>query len=165
MYPSKKAIADYLGLDRTTVSKILNGYHREKFAQETVDRVERAAHELGYAKSQRRQHARRDLRGTVDLSIRLKDGLDAPVTTGRARIDNVSVTGLLLRDLYLDSTTIPVKPFLLDVTIREGALDGVTSRCVPVRFANQDDDETLSLGVRFLESGEATNRIRAYVES
>ncbi len=65
--PTKKEIADHLGLDRSTVSKILNNYNRDRFSPSTVQRVEQAARELGYMRAQRRGSPRHEAGATARL--------------------------------------------------------------------------------------------------
>ncbi|MBI4575330.1 MAG: helix-turn-helix domain-containing protein [Planctomycetes bacterium] len=161
--PSKKVIADYLGLDRSTVSKILNHYNRDKFSTETIERVERAAQELGYAKSQRRECPRRDLTSQADFQVRERDA-QVPAARGRGRIANISVSGLLLRDLLLDSTSLPARPFYLDLQVAEGELAGLNPRCRPVRF-DASEGERMGFGLRFDElDAPQRNRVERFID-
>ena len=57
---TQQDIAEKLGLDRTTVNKILNGGQSEIIRKETVDNVMKTAHKMGYDFSKLRRYYKRD---------------------------------------------------------------------------------------------------------
>lgn len=88
MVVTSAGVARHIGLSRTTVSQVLNG-HTNQFTPETVERVRRAAAELGYEPSA----AGRMLRsGSSDLVIAL-----IPNTTFGSNLQDIfdTVTTLL----------------------------------------------------------------------
>lgn len=62
-----KDIATYVGLSTSTVSRALNGY--DDVAVETVKRVQRAAHELGYYPSASARNLRRQCTDKIGLAL------------------------------------------------------------------------------------------------
>ena len=62
-----KDIAAYVGLSTSTVSRALNGY--EDVAVETVERVQRAARELGYYPSASARNLRRQRTDKIGLAL------------------------------------------------------------------------------------------------
>ena len=148
MYPTKKDIADYLGLDRSTVSKIMNNYDRDKFSPATVARVEQAARELGYAKSQRRQHPRAPLGLRAQVRIELESG--SLYGQGEAQVKDISISGALLEDLKLDTMSIPMQPFRVALELNpEGAQQPFATMGRPVRFAMDPLENRMGLALTF----------------
>lgn len=145
--PTKKEIADYLGLSRSTVSKILNHYTRERFSRETVEKVEEAARQLGYMKAQRRESPRRELSATARFRIVLLDGTQFSAGTGI--IKDLSTNGLLLGLDALEKEVLPAKPHLFLVQFQGEDLDGLVYRCRPVRLIHCDEERYLNVGLTF----------------
>ncbi|MBI4576402.1 MAG: LacI family DNA-binding transcriptional regulator [Planctomycetes bacterium] len=148
MTPSKKAIADYLGLDRSTVSKILNRYELERFNSATVARVEQAARELGFVQAQRRDAPRIPLGALVRVRALLSGGAAHSEGTGVVR--DVSRSGFLISDLCLGPGGLPAVPFRLEVEVASGRLAGLRLQGRPVRLVSSPAEERLSIGVALL---------------
>ncbi|MBI4575495.1 MAG: PilZ domain-containing protein [Planctomycetes bacterium] len=162
--PSKKAIAKELGLDRSTVSKILNGYDVEKFAPETVARVREAADSMGYARAQRRVHARKPVRGLAEIRVYLEqDG--SLFTQGLVYIRNLSQSGMLVDVVDLDRKEIPLAPFHFELDVKDSVgLSGLTLRGRPVRLADGVDPRLMGLGIAFRNLDEPTRKsLREYL--
>ena len=159
---SKKEIAKSLGLDRSTVSKILNNYEVDKFNSETVNRVREAARRLGYVKTQRRLHPRRDVGGLAQARVILDDGRE--FSRGLVYVKNISNSGVLVEFLQVEGGAIPVAPFRLDIDVTESSsLRGVTLPCRPVRLTTSPENRLLGVGLSFLELDDARRgRIRAF---
>ena len=159
---SKKAIADYLGLDRYTVSKILNHKGREKFAARTVEQVEQAAKELGFRSLRRRSSPRAAGPQRARLNIILQAS-GALVASGTAQVADISENGMLLKDFQLAPAALPVKPFQIEILFERGELAGMSSLARPVRFAPVD--AKWGLGVAFEPLAVAQHqRISPYVK-
>ena len=99
---SQKDIAEYLGLDRTTVTKILNRDPRYSASEETKERVFRAAEELGYDFTTIRRPFKREYgRVAIDLPCEIEILLEngAAFDRGRASVRNMGIGGALLTRL------------------------------------------------------------------
>lgn len=150
--PTKKEIADYLGLSRSTVSKILNHYTRERFSRDTVERVEEAARRLGYMKAQRRESPRREFSGAARFRILLDDGKD--FSEGIGIVKDLSANGLLLGLESLRGGLLPAAPHLYLVEFQDGSLQGLVYRCRPVRLILANGERYLNIGLTFEDSGD-----------
>lgn len=111
-------IARRLGLDVSSVNKILNRCRGPVFRKETIRKVFETARELGYDFGRikfrhRRRHPRRPVRMNAEVSILNDDG--TLHDQGLARIENISAGGALLKDLALPMGTLPVEPFTVQV--------------------------------------------------
>lgn len=149
--PTKKEIADHLGLDRSTVSKILNHYNRERFSRATVEKVEEAARELGYMKSQRRESPRQEAWATAAFRIFLVDG--TLFSEGTGIIKDFSANGFLLGKVRLRGRHLPAAPHYYLVEVLDGSLKGFEYRCRPVRLIEAPDEEFLNVGLTFDGAG------------
>lgn len=97
-------IAKKLGVDRTTVSKILTCYPGSHFPAELRAKVFATAKAMGYNPGRvlrRRRAERVDVDWPVNIEIELDNGHKATVP-GRAVIRNVSKTGALVGEVTLD---------------------------------------------------------------
>lgn len=97
-------IAKKLGIDRTTVSKILTCYPGSHFPADLRTRVFATAKAMGYNPGRvlrRRKAERYDVEWPVHVEVHLEDGAVAH-TQGRAIIRNVSATGALVADLEIE---------------------------------------------------------------
>ena len=154
--PTKKEIADYLGLSRSTVSKILNHYTRERFSRDTVEKVEEAARRLGYMKAQRRGSPRRELSFTARFRIILADGRE--FSAGFGTIKDLSANGLLLGIETLEGDLFPAAPHHYLVEFQGGTLDGLKYRCRPVRLIHANGEKFLNIGLTFDGAGRQEQR-------
>ena len=149
--PTKKEIADHLGLDRSTVSKILNHYNRERFSRDTVERVEAAARELGYMKAQRRESPRRESWATAHFEIYLSNG--TRFSEGSGVIKDLSGSGFLLGQVNLNGDHLPAVPHYYLVQVNDGSLKGYEYRCRPVRLIEAPGERNLNVGLTFDGAG------------
>lgn len=149
--PTKKEIADHLGLDRSTVSKILNHYNRDRFSRATVEKVEEAARELGYMKSQRRESPRHESWATARFRIYLLDG--SLFSEGTGVIKDFSASGFLLGKVRLLGEYLPAAPHYYIVEVQDESLAGMEYRCRPVRLIEAPDEDYLNLGLTFDGAG------------
>ena len=154
--PTKKQIADHLGLDRSTVSKILNHYNRERFSRATVERVEEAARELGYMKSQRRESPRQEASANARFRIHLLDG--TLFSSGSGVIKDFSTTGFLLGKVALGGDLMPAVPHYYVVEVEGGSLTGLEFRCRPVRLIEAAGETYLNVGLTFDGAGSREKR-------
>ncbi|MCZ6688347.1 MAG: helix-turn-helix domain-containing protein [Planctomycetota bacterium] len=145
--PTKKEIADHLGLDRSTVSKILNHYNRERFSRDTVERVEEAARVLGYMKSQRRESPRQEAEATARFRIYLRDG--SLWGEGSGVIKDFSANGFLLGKLKLNGDHLPAAPHYYVLEVQDDSLNGLEYRCRPVRLIEAEGERFLNVGLTF----------------
>jgi hypothetical protein len=154
--PTKKEIADHLGLDRSTVSKILNHYNRERFSRATVEKVEETARQLGYMKSQRRESPRKEAWATARFKIFLGDG--SLFSEGSGVIKDFSANGFLLGKLILRGEHLPAAPHYYVVEVQDGSLQGLVYRCRPVRLIEASEERFLNVGLTFDGAGTAERK-------
>jgi transcriptional regulator with XRE-family HTH domain len=151
-------IARRVGLDVSSVNKILNRRAGPIFRKETIRKVFKVARELGYdfgklKHAHRRRDARKDVAIPIELSIYLAEG--RLFDQGRAEMRNVSLSGALLSAIVLTKQAIPVVPHTIGIRLLEGPLRDVEVLGRPIRL-NQDGD-VLRLAIEFL----ATERAKA----
>jgi hypothetical protein len=87
--PTIRDVAEKAGVSLTTVSYVLSGRHggTTRISQPTQDRVQDAAHELGYVPNQAARGMRRGRTDVVAVAIRdLESPWDRAVATAAARI-------------------------------------------------------------------------------
>ncbi|MHC4606586.1 MAG: PilZ domain-containing protein, partial [Planctomycetota bacterium] len=147
---TQEDIALACDIDQGSVSRILNKDTRDSFAAETVKQVFQIARELGYlhpalVTSNRRESERRrvGLRGNVSIII----GTNTVWDRGAVEIDELSQSGMLLRNFQTKRKTFPTDRFRCDVDITSPRLKGFRARCRVVRFSDSEDD--FALAVRF----------------
>ena len=147
---TQEDIALACGIDQGSVSRILNKDTRDSFAEETVQKVFKIARELGYlhpalVTSNRRESARRKagLRGNVSIIIGTNTVWDA----GQIEIDEISSSGMLLKNFQTKKKTFPTDRFRCDVEITGPRLKGFKGRCKVVRFSDNEDE--FALAVKF----------------
>jgi hypothetical protein len=154
--PTKKEIADHLGLDRSTVSKILNHYNRDRFSRATVERVEEAARQLGYMKAQRRESPRQEASANARFRIFLGNG--TPFSEGTGVIKDFSANGFLLGRVQLQGEHLPAVPHYYLVEVQDGSLTGLEYRCRPVRLIEAPQERLLNVGLAFDGAGTREKR-------
>jgi hypothetical protein len=116
-------IARTLGVDISTVNKILNRTPGYKFRKETIKRVYSMAKSLGYnVHALKHRHQRMHARAQTELpSELLIYGQDGNVKErGEAVIRNLSNGGALVSDIRLPSSTLPITPFSVGLRSRDG---------------------------------------------
>ena len=154
MEPQKRItqedIARTCKIDQGSVSRILNEDTRDSFAEETVQKVFKVARELGYLHpslitSNRRESSRRkaEVTGRVQVMI----GTNTVYDEGEIDIDEISMSGMLLRNFRTKKKTLPMDRFKFYVEIDDGRLKGFKCRCKLVRFSDNEDE--FALAVKF----------------
>jgi transcriptional regulator with XRE-family HTH domain len=154
MEPKKRVtqedIAKACKIDQGSVSRILNEDTRDSFAEETVQKVFRIAREIGYLHpslitSNRRESSRRkaEVTGRVQILI----GTNTVYDEGQIDIDEVSMSGMLLKNFRTKKKTLPMDRFKFLVEVDDGRLKGFKCRCKLVRFSDNEDE--FALAVKF----------------
>ena len=162
---TQEDIAKNCKIDQGSVSRILNEDTRDSFADDTVRRVFKAARELGYLHpslitSNRRESNRQKAGVSGHVSIII--GTNTVWDEGEIDIDEISMSGMLLRNFRTKKNTLPMDRFKFDVEIEQGKLKGLKCRCKLVRFS--DNEEEFALAVRFDSLDEnAKEKLRAFI--
>lgn len=170
MEPKKRVtqedIARVCKIDQGSVSRILNEDTRDSFAEETIQRVFKAARELGYlhpslVTSNRRESSRRkaELRGRVQIVI----GTNTIYDEGEIDIDEISMSGMLLRNFRTKKRTLPMDRFKFNVEVTEGRLKGFKCRCKLVRFSDNEDEFALAVKFDSLDE-DAKEKLKGFVK-
>jgi len=166
---SQKDIAEYLRIDRTTVTKILNRDPRYSASEETKERVFRAAEELGYdfttiRRPFKREYGRVMINLPCDMEIFLEDG--TIFDSGRALVKNLGVGGALLTRLRTEKMVLPIARFRLKLRLPAAPdLVDLSGECELVRLSEADNSDEPELGVRFINASHRDRRIlRGFVD-
>jgi hypothetical protein len=109
-------IARRVGLDVSSVNKILNRHPGSVFTEKKIREVLRVARELGYDLSRlkhthHRRHVRKSAMIAVELSVYRADG--GLFDRGTAVVSNISVSGAFLIALVLSRQSIPLGPHMI----------------------------------------------------
>ena len=169
MEPKKRVtqedIARACKIDQGSVSRILNEDTRDSFAEETVQKVFKVARELGYLHpslitSNRRESSRRkaEVTGRVQVMI----GTNTVYDEGEIDIDEVSMSGMLLRNFRTKKKTLPMDRFKFNVEVDEGKLKGFKVRCKLVRFSDNEDEFALAVKFDSLDE-DAKDKLKNFV--
>ena len=147
---TQEDIAKACNIDQGSVSRILNEDTRDSFAEETIDKVFKVARELGYLHpslitSNRRESNRRKAQVTGRVAILI--GTNTVFDEGDVDVDEISMSGMLLRNFRTKKRTLPMDRFKFLVEVGEGKLKGLKLRCKLVRFS--DNEEEFALAVKF----------------
>lgn len=140
MKVTQAQIARRVGMDVSSVNKILNRRPGPVFRSETVKKVFRVARELGYdfdrlKHAHRRRHSRRELNVGVELTVYRSNG-DAH-DQGMATIRDLSCTGARISDVQLTQGTIPVGPVPVRLRPMAKPLEGIELSGRIVRFLSE----------------------------
>lgn len=168
MSVSQKDIAEYLGMDRSTVTKVLNRDPRYSASEQTRDLIFRTAEQLGYDFTAIRRPYKREY-GRVAVNapaeIELLVGREV-FDSGSAEIRNLSVGGALLANVSTGRMMLPLTSFSIRLRIRDvPGLADLNGECELVRIGDRSEEGQPHLGVRFLKvSVRDRRRIRAFVE-
>ena len=147
---SQKDIAEYLGLDRTTVTKILNRDPKYSASEATKDKVFRAAEKLGYdfttiRRPFKREYGRTEINVPCEVTMQLENG--EVFDTGNALARNIGVGGALLTKLRFKKMVLPLQNFSMLVKFVDiKGLGDVIGECEIVRLADSSDSEEPELG-------------------
>ena len=152
-------IAEEVGLDVSSVNKILNRRKGPTFRKETIRRVFKAARRLGYdftrlKYTHRRDTAREELALPVEFSI--YDTKGAPYDRGTAMIKDVSRSGVRLADVVVPKQSFPLAPHIVGIRIQRHGLEKAEILGKVVRLDAKEGG--LQLGVRFLDKQEEALR-------
>ena len=119
-------IARRLGLDVSSVNKILNRRPGPVFRKETIKKVFKVARDLGYdfgrlKYTHRRRHERREVAVGAEIVLHTKDG--ALYDQGVATIRDISLGGARLTDLATPLGSMPTEPFTVTLRPMQKPLD------------------------------------------
>jgi hypothetical protein len=143
-------IARRVGLDVSSVNKILNRRKGPVFKKETIKQVFKVAKDLGFDFGRlkyvhRRRHPRKSLGLSVELSIYLDDG--KLFDRGTGILKDVSLYGAKLSAIVLPGTVLPTLPHTIGMRIPDGSLKDLEIQGLPIRF--HDSEGELALAVEF----------------
>jgi transcriptional regulator with XRE-family HTH domain len=162
---TQEMIAEKVGLDRSTVSKILNGRASDFVSRKTIERVMDAAQELGYdfarlRHTHSRQFERTDLSLSSEFDIMLASG--KVYDSGTALISNISEGSAMITDISSNLNSLPLEPFTVSLIVTEAKLKGVSVLARVTRVATEDN---LSLALEFVEvSPVSMKKLRQFME-
>ena len=130
-------IARRVGLDVSSVNKILNKRQGPVFRKDTIKRVFRVAKELGYDFSRlkyqhRRRHPRKEMAVGAELCIYHKDG--SVYDQGVATIRDISLCGARISDVTLPMGTLPVEAFTVGLRPMQKPVDDIEIPGMIVRY-------------------------------
>ena len=120
---TQREIARRLGIDVSSVNKILNRRKGAKFKPETVKRVMKTAERLGFNFGRlkfdhSRRHLRQEVRSHAEVEVILSNG--SVFARGTATIVDISLGGALLSDLKLEGMKLPTGPFWIALRPKAG---------------------------------------------
>ena len=132
---SQETIAKRLGLDRTTVGKVLNEDPNSGIAKETKELIVKEAKKMGYnflrlCRSHQRKYERFAINKPTRISI-IPKGRKKEYTSGKARIRDISEEGVLIDHLKLKNMTLPVNRLKCKFTIGDVPITGKVIRMFP----------------------------------
>lgn len=121
-------IARRVGLDVSSVNKILNKRQGPVFRKETIRKVFKVAKDLGYdfgrlKYAHRRRFPRKEVSLGVELYIYHKDG--SLYDQGVATIRDLSVGGAKISDVALPTGALPVSPFSVGIRPMQKPVDDI----------------------------------------
>lgn len=158
-------IARKLGLDVSSVNKILHGVPGLKWRPETVKAVFDAAEKLGYDMEKVKfRHSRSHRRAPVNLQAKVEVELPGPVIIdrGTAKVLDLSLGGARLTELKLERDTLPTEPFTLIVRPKGLALRGGPLRGSVVRLVQNG---RIDYGVQFERLNRPTlNELQKFID-
>jgi transcriptional regulator with XRE-family HTH domain len=142
-------IAHRVGLDVSSVNKILNKRQGPVFRKETIRRVFKIAKDLGYdfgrlKYAHRRRFARRELSLGVELYIYHKDG--SLYDQGVATVRDISLGGAKISDVALPTGSLPVTPFSVGLRPMQKPVDDIEIQGQIVRL---NANGTTTFGIQF----------------
>ncbi len=163
---TQEDIAAACKIDQGSVSRILNKDTRDSFADDTVQKVFKIARELGYlhpalVNSNRRESIRKKV--TFDATVQIIIGTNTVYDEGGVDVDELSMSGLLLKNFRTKKQTLPMDRFKLDVEFTAAKLKPFRARCKVVRFS--DNESEFALAVKFeAMDDEMRERLKAYIK-
>ena len=157
MAATQVEIARRVGLDVSSVNKILNRRAGPVFKKSTVEKVFKVAKQLGFSlerikRTHRRAHERRQVGFSADIALYdAKDG--PPIDQGTCQVSDIALCGASLVDVSLPKGTLPVKPFTIRLRMKGKKEEIVEVRGRVVRLHHLG--KSLRLGVAFQNVGPA----------
>lgn len=146
------AIARHVGLDVSTVNKILHRTTGPVFSKPTIERVFKAARRLGFdferlKHRHRRRDARKELAFEAEITIHRMDG--SLFDKGAATVRDLSHGGALLGDLRLPHGALPIGPFSIALRLKAKKNEPVEIRGRLLRVEQMNGG--LAFGIKFQE--------------
>lgn len=157
MAVSQQAIAEKLGLSRTTVTKILNRDPKYSASEATRDLVFSTAEKMGYdfttiRRPFKREYGRTEVNVKCDIEVCTGEA-DTVFDRGEATARNISVGGALLTELHLSKNCLPLSKFTIRCRFAElPVLANLVGECQVVRLTDSQDKITPELGVKFINA-------------
>ena len=151
-------IARRVGLDVSSVNKILNKRQGPVFRKETIRKVFKIAKDLGYdfgrlKYAHRRRFPRKELSLGVELYVYHKDG--SLYDQGVATVRDISLGGARICDVALPTGAIPVSPFTVGIRPMQKPVDDIEIQGHIVRL---NVNGATSFGVQFAKLDLSTER-------
>ena len=142
-------IARRLSLDVSSVNKILNRRQGPVFRKETVKKVFKAAHDLGYDFNKlkyvhRRRFPRREVSIAAEIAVIAKDG--SVYDNGVATIKDISQCGAKVSDVALPQGSLPVEAFTITLRPMAEPLEALE---IPGRIVRLYTNGSTSFGIDF----------------
>jgi transcriptional regulator with XRE-family HTH domain len=150
---SQQAIADALGLSRTTVTKILNRDPKYSASESTRDLVFNMAEKMGYdfttiRRPFKREYGRSEINAKCQIEI-ISQKDNELFDKGDAIARNIGVGGALLTKIKLSKNCLPLSNFTIKLQFLDlPKLAGLVGECQVVRISDSLEGEP-ELGVRF----------------
>jgi hypothetical protein len=150
MVATQVEIARRVGLDVSSVNKILNRRPGATFNPATVEKVFRVAKRLGYSLERlKRTHGRLHERYQTNMpgKLVLYGARGSRFDEGTCSVSDIAICGASLVDVSLPKGKLPVEPFTVGVemTGKKGEPVEVRGRVVRLRH----DGKSLCLGIAF----------------
>jgi len=142
-------IARRVGLDVSSVNKILNKRQGPVFRKETIRKVFKIARDMGYdfgrlKYAHRRRFRRKELSVGVEIYVYHKDG--SLYDQGVATMRDVSLGGARISDVALPTGSLPVTPFTVGIRPMQKPVDDLEIQGQIVRL---NANGATSFGVQF----------------
>jgi len=142
-------IARRVGLDVSSVNKILNKRQGPVFRKETIRKVFKIARDMGYdfgrlKYAHRRRFPRKELSVGVEIYVYHKDG--SLYDQGVATMRDVSLGGARISDVALPTGSLPVTPFTVGIRPMQKPADDLELQGQIVRL---NANGSTSFGVQF----------------
>jgi len=142
-------IARRVGLDVSSVNKILNKRQGPVFRKETIRKVFKIARDMGYdfgrlKYAHRRRFPRKELSLGVEIYVYHKDG--SLYDQGVATMRDVSLGGAKISDVALPTGSLPVTPFSVGIRPMQKPVDDIEITGQIVRL---NANGTTTFGVQF----------------
>lgn len=160
---SQQAIADALGLSRTTVTKILNRDPKYSASEATRDLVFKTAEKMGYdfttiRRPFKREYGRTEINAQCVIEVVLESG--EIFDKGEATARNIGVGGALITGLKLPKDVLPLKPFSIRIRFTDlPALASLVGECQVVRLTDSSEAGQPEFGVKFINASVSDRKI------